>query len=247
MKKIFLFALMTFFVQTTFCQNLSDTVNVEYSKNSPKRWSTSTGVFTSGIALHSFPNLNQFLQNQRVVERNLSNVLPYIPLGIRFQNRRFQIQGTMGFGVLIAGENLNVQTGSIYAGYVFFADRNNLLYLNLGLGLSDYTKTVNISTSQPTSLASAIQNGIGQTISLKNSQGHLDINIEFFNRAKDKNISQSTRLGYRYGLKNTQWGVPLIRSQLSDLPSDRISSFYFEAVINIPNARNRRKSSQNND
>jgi hypothetical protein len=247
MKKIILFTLMTFFVQMSFCQNLSDTVNVEYSKNSPKRWSISTGIFTTGLAIHSFPNLNDFLQSQRVVERNLSNFIPYIPLGIRYQNKRFQIQGTMGFSVLIGDENLNVKTGSIYAGYVFSADRNNLLYLNLGLGFSDYTKTVNISTSQPTSLVSAIQNGIGQTISLKNSQSYLDVNVEFFNRAKDKSISQSTRLGLRYGLKNTQWDVPLIKSQLSDLPSDRIISFYLETVINIPNARNRWKSSQNNN
>jgi hypothetical protein len=75
MKQIILFALMTFFVQTTFCQNLSDTVNVEYSKNSPKRWSITTGIFTSALAIHSLPNLNQFLQDQRIGDNNINNVI----------------------------------------------------------------------------------------------------------------------------------------------------------------------------
>ncbi|MDZ7899310.1 MAG: hypothetical protein U5N85_14965 [Arcicella sp.] len=247
MKKNLLITLLTFCVQVSFCQNLSDTVNVEYSINSPKRWSISTGIFTSGFALHSFPNLNQFLQNQRVVERNLSNLLPYIPLGIRFQNKRFQIQGTTGFSIPTGEENLNVKTGSIYAGYAISADRNNFFYLNLGIGFSEYVKTINVSTSQPTSLASAIQNGTGQSISLKNSQNYIDINIEFFDRVKDRNIGQSVRLGYRYGLKETPWSVQFIRSGLPDVPSDRISSIYLEAVINIPSVNRWKRSSQNDN
>jgi hypothetical protein len=247
MKQIFLFALMTFFVQTTFCQNLSDTVNVEYSKNSPKRWSTTTGVFTSALALHSFPNLNHFLESQRVVEDNLSNVIPYIPFGTRFQNKRFQAQATFGFGVPTSRDNLNVRTFSIQTGYAFLADRNSFFYLNLGAGFSDYIKTINISTSQPTTLASAIQSGTGQSIALTNSQAYIDINIEFLNRAKGKNIGNCIRLGYRYGLKDKQWETPFIKSRLSDLPSDKISSVYLEGLINIPNVRNKRQAAQNDD
>jgi hypothetical protein len=248
MKKILLFALMTFFVQTSFCQNLSDTVNVEYSKNSPRRFSLSVGPLTSALAWHSMPNLNQILETQRISNSGFDNVSIYLPAGLSYQNNRFLLRYGLGFGIAMSNSDrmnnystsLNVRNFNLSTGYALFADRNHFLYLNLGIGYGEYTKTINKFSSQSTSLATALQNGAGQSIILKNSQGFVDISIEFLNRSQGKRIGQSIRLGYRYGLKETPWASEFIH--LSDVPSDRMGSIYLEGLLNIPNFSRRERN-----
>jgi hypothetical protein len=247
MKQILLFALMTFFVQTSFCQNLSDTVNVEYSKNSPKRFSISGGLSLSALAWHSLPNLNQFLKTQDISNDNLT---VYIPFGINYQINRLKLQIMINYGIAIPSNyqnnystTLKVNNLSISTGYAIFADRNKYIYFNLGVGSCKYTETINKYNQQITSLASALQNSIGQSITLQNTQSFIDIGIEYLNRTKGKRLGQSVRLGYRYGLEETPWSSQFIR--LSDVPSDRIGSVYLETLLNIPSVSKKHRNNLN--
>ena len=252
MKQLFLFVLTTFFVQTSFCQNLSDTINVEYSKNSPKRFSMSISPLPSGLALNSLPNLNQFLKAQRIPNSNLDNISTYFPFGITYQANRFKILYELNFGTTTTSDRENnysttfdMKNGSISTGYAFFADRNNFVYFNLGIGYGEHKKTINKFNPQSTSLASALQNGVGQSIILRNTQGFIDVGLEFFNRTQGKRIGQCIRLGYRYGLKETPWSSQFIN--LSDAPSDRISSIYLEGFINIPYLSKKERANSTNN
>lgn len=244
---------MTFFVQTTFCQNLSDTVNVEYSKNSPRRLSMSIGPLASAFAWHSLPNLNQFLKTQRIPTNNINDVIIYFPVGFSYQTKRILLRWGINVGITMADRDrtnnystsLNTFNSSLSTGYAVFADRNNFLYLNIGIGVGEYTKTINKFDSQSISLASALQNGVNQSMILKNTQGFIDIGIEFLNRSQAKRIGQCLRFGYRYGLKETPWNSLFIR--LSDAPSDRIGSVYLEGFFNIPHISRKNRNNPTNN
>jgi hypothetical protein len=237
MKKILLFALMTFFVQTSFCQNLSDTVNVEYSKNSPKRFSVGIGFLNLGSVLWTVtPNLNEFLKEKGIPTSNYTTNIPVI---LSYQVNRFKFNLEAYSGILNTPRKSGnystlsgVELGIFSAEYAIFADRNNYLYLNLGIGRADYKQTITVSSSQSTTFASALQNGSGQTIILKNSSTFLDFGLEFLNRTEKKTFWQSIKAGYRYGLENSSWDSQLVN--LTDTPSDRVSSFYIQFLLNIP-------------
>ena len=248
MKKIFLFTLMTLFVQTTFCQNLSDTVNVEYSKNSPKRLSIGICFPNSGILWTINPNLNEFLRAKGIPTRNYISVIPFTG---SYQVNRLKFNLESYISILnkpnIEGNyttSLGAELGIFSAEYAIFADRNNYLYINLGIGRADYTQTITVSNSLTTTFASALQNGSSQAFILKNSSTFLDFGLEFLNRTDKKTFWQSIKAGYRYGLKNTVWDAKLIN--IIDTPSDRISSFYIQYLLNIPYASNLSHTKKNN-
>ena len=253
MKKILLFVLMTFFVQTAFCQNLSDTVNVEYSKNSPRRLSLSVGPVASALAFNSLPNLNQFLKTQRIPTNNINDVSIYFPVGFSYQTKRILLRYGLNISIAMSNNDrinnystsLSMWNSNFSTGYAFFADRNNFLYLNLGIGFGEYTKTINKYDLQSISLASALQNGVNQSMVLKNTQGFIDIGVEFLKRSQGKRIGQCLRFGYRYGLKETPWSSQFIR--LSDVPSDRISSIYLESFLNIPHISRKNRNNPTNN
>ncbi len=251
MKKILLFALMAFFVQTSFCQNLSDTVNVEYSKNSPSRWSLGIGIPTTGLSWILSPNLNNFLREKGIPTRNYTGS---IPLNLSYQVNKFKFNIEANYGIMnypfsegVYKTSLNSSVAIISTEYALFADRNNYLYVNLGIGHADYIQTITVSSSQPTTFVAALQTGSsGQTIILKNSSAFLDFGLEFSNRTKQNSVGQSFKIGYRYGLESSQWQSQLVK--LFDTPYDRVNSFYLQALLNIPSRRNfkNQKNSKNN-
>jgi hypothetical protein len=171
MKQILLFALMTFFVHTSFCQNLSDTVNVEYSKNSPKRLTIGFSSPFLGLIFLSSPNLNKFIDDRNISTRNY---MISIPLNVSYQQNRFKIglEAYYGFSSdcncnrLSSSTKADIIGGSI--GYAVFSERNYFIYFNLGVGYADYLKVIDVDKPQTTSLASALQSGAGQSVSLKN-------------------------------------------------------------------------------
>lgn len=241
---------MTFFVQTSFCQNLSDTVNVEYSKNSPKRFSLGISFPSTALLWTISPNLNSFLNGKGIPTRNFSTVIPLI---ISYQVNKFKLNLEAYYGIMnrpyrqgIYATSLDADLVIFSTEYAIFADRNNYLYLNLGIGLADYTQNITVSNSQPTTFTSALQNGTGQTIILKNSSAFLDFGLEFLNRTKQNSVGQSIKIGYRYGLESSQWESKLVK--IFDTPYDRVSSFYLQALLNIPNRGNfkNHKNSKNN-
>ena len=248
MKKILLFTLMTFFVQTTFCQNLSDTVNVEYSKNSPKRFSLATSFPNFGISWTVTPNLNQFLEAKRIPTRNYVSIIPLIG---SYQVNRLKFNLEAYISILdkpnIEG-NYTISLGAelciFSAEYAIFADRNNYLYINLGIGRADYTQTITVSNSLTTTFASALQTGSSQAFILKNSSTFLDFGLEFLNRTDKKTFWQSIKAGYRCGFKNTVWDTKLIN--IIDTPSDKISSFYVQYLLSIPYASDLSHTKKNN-
>ncbi len=241
MKKILLFTLMTFFVQTSFSQNLSDTTIVEYSKNSPKRFSFATSFLNfGGILWTTTPNLNEFLKAKGIPTCNFSSVIPLIG---SYQVNRLKLNIEVYTGIMNTPEKsgvysnlLGLELGLFSTEYAVFADRNNYLYLSLGIGRADYKQTITVLSTQSTTFGSALQTGSGQAIILKNESTFLDFGLEILNRTDKKTFWQSIKAGYRYGLKNSSWNSQLVN--LTDTPSDRISSFYFQYLINLPYASN---------
>ena len=238
---------MTFFVQTSFSQNLSDTVNVEYSKNSPKRFSLGIGVPTSGLSWIMSPNLNNFLSEKGIPTKNYTGS---IPINLSYQVNKFKFNIEANYGIMnypssegVYKTSLNSSIAIISTEYAIFADRNNYLYLNFGIGNADYTQTITVSNLQPTTFSSALQNGSSQSIILKNSSTFLDFGLEFFNRTDKKMLSQSFKLGYRYGLENSRWQSQLVK--LFDTPYDRVSSFYFQYLLNLPYRSNFNRPKKN--
>ncbi|MES2516898.1 MAG: hypothetical protein V4585_02250 [Bacteroidota bacterium] len=238
MKQILLFALMTFFVQTSFCQNLSDTVNVEYSKNSPKRWSLGFGVPPGSNFWYVFtPNLDNFLKSQKINPPYTSSYT--IPLTYIFQHNRFKTEVGFNYSISyisIAGSDQN--SVKLDAGYAIFAERNYFIYLNLGIGYGQYSKKIDFQPSQQpiVSLASVIQSGVGQTIVLKNTNAFLDFSIESMIRTKKStSIGRSVKLGYHYGLTESAWTSTSVK--LVDTPSDRMNGIYLQFTLNISRQR----------
>ncbi len=237
MKQILLFALMTFFVQTSFCQNLSDTVNVEYSKNSPKRLSIGFGIPIGGFLWSIHPNLNNYLDANNVPDKFFSFT---IPISINYQVRRWRYSAELYYGISSSTpsyfQNRNTEKSDLVglsAGYAVFADRNKFIYFNLGVGVMGCTQTVELNNGQTSNLSSALQTGIGQSIILKNTGAYLDFSLEFILRTKQGQIlGKSTKIGYRYGLKETPWNSEY--KNFTNTPSDRISSFYLQFNLNIP-------------
>ena len=155
MKKILLIALLTFFVQTTFCQNLADTVNIEYSKNSPKRLTFGLGIPTTGFMWVFAPNLNKLLDSKSI---DTWNFLLTVPVNLNFQKNRFKI-GIEGVFSLPDSPyesqdkfatSLNANIISLTLGYAIFSERNYFLYVNTGAGYAEYFRTIEIKNSQST-------------------------------------------------------------------------------------------------
>ncbi len=240
MKKILLIALMTFFVQTSFCQNLSDTVNVEYSKNSPKRFSFGFGIPPGSAFWEVFtPNLNDFLKSQNI---NRPYVPFYaIPLNYIFQQNRFKVELGYNFSFSYFSTTSASSGQSLLkldAGYAIFAERNYFIYLNLGIGYGQYSRKIDFQPSQQpiVSLASVIQSGVGQTINLNNTNGFFDVSIESMIRTRRlKSIGQSIKLGYHYGLTENPWTSTSVK--LVDIPSDRMNGIYLQFTLNINRQR----------
>jgi hypothetical protein len=237
MKKILLFALMTFFVQTSFCQNLSDTVNVEYSKNSPERLLLGFGAPGFGYTWALSPNLNSFLESNNIESKNL---ILSVPLNLIYQHNRLKIGLEAVYGLPRARESqakysssLNVRIESLSFGYAIVADRNYFLYLNFGAGHAEYTRTIDIKAPQTTSLSSALQSGTGQSVVLKNSGAFLDFSLETLIRTKKaKALGNSIKIGYRYGLEENPWNSTF--NSFTDIPSDRVSNFYMQFIFTLP-------------
>ncbi|MES2516899.1 MAG: hypothetical protein V4585_02255 [Bacteroidota bacterium] len=237
MKQILLFALMTFFVQTTFCQNLSDTVNVEYSKNSPKRFSIGLGIPITGFLWTIYPNLNHYLDENNVPDKFFSFT---IPLSINYQVKRWRYSAEVYYGISSSTpsyfQNRNIEKNDLVGlsvGYAVFADRNKFIYFNLGVGAIASSQTIELNNGQTSNLSSALQSGIGQSVILKNNGAYVDFSLEFMLRNKQGQIlGKSTKIGYRYGLQETPWNSEY--KNFTNAPSDRISSFYLQFNLNIP-------------
>ena len=241
MKKILLFALMTFSVQTTFCQNLADTVNVEYSKNSPKRLTFGLGIPTTGFMWVFAPNLNKLLDSKNIDTRNF---LLTVPLNLNFQKNRFKIGAEGVFSIPDSpyesqnkfATSLNANIVSLTLGYAIFSERNYFLYLNTGVGYAEYFQTIEIKNSQPTTLISALQSGTGQSFVLRNKGTFLDFSIEAMIRtSKVKALGKSFKLGYRYGFRENEWNSTF--NGFTETPSDRMGSLYFQFMLTLPYLR----------
>lgn len=239
---------MTIFVQTSFCQNLSDTVNVEYSKNSPKRLTIGFLAPAFGYMILSSPNLNNFLDAKNIDTRNF---LLSLPLILAYQKNRFKvgIDAYYGFSSDCSYKKISSSTqaeiigGSI--GYAVFSERNYFIYFNLGAGYAEYLKTIDVDKPQITTLSSALQSGAGQNVTLKNSGVFLDFNIESVIRTKKAQaLGKSIKIGYRYGLKENEWTSKL--GNILETPSDRISSVYFQFLLTLPYLTSRDFDKKNN-
>ena len=251
MKKILLFTLMTFFVQTTFCQNLSDTVNVEYSKNSPRRLTFGFGIPSAGLTWVFAPNLNKLLDSKNI---DTWNILMTVPLTLNYQKNRFKIGGEFIFSLPDSpresqdkfATSLNANTASLTLGYAIFSERNYFLYLNLGAGYAEYLRTIEIKNSQSTTLTSALQSGIGQSFVLRNKGIFLDFSLETMIRTKKVDtIGKSFKLGYRYGLKENEWNSTF--NSFTETPSDRMGNLYFQLTLTLPYlSRSSSKKTSNN-
>ena len=229
---------MTFFVQTTFCQNLSDTVNVEYSKNSPKRLTFGFGIPSTGYMWVFAPNLNNFLDAKKI---GTWNILPSIPVNLNYQKNRFKVGLEAVFSLPDSpyksqdkfATSLNANIASLSVGYALFAERNYFLYINIGGGYAEYLRTIEIKTSQPTSLTSALQNGTGQGFTLTNKGTFLDFSLETMIRTqKVKALGKSFKLGYRYGFQENPWNSTF--NSFTETPSDRMGNLYFQFMFTLP-------------
>ena len=244
MKKILLFVLVTFFVQTTFCQNLADTVNVEYSKNSPDISSFGFGVPTgSTFWLLDAPNLNSFLRTYDISRRDA--FLLSIPLSYIYQFRRLKYELNYHYFINY-GSTSSKQFSQLNLGYAIFAERNYFIYINLGIGYGRSSEKIDIpSFTKPlVSLASVFQSGVGQSITLDNKTAFIDFSIETMHRFKKVNsLGQSFKLGIHYGLEATPWTSTSVR--LIDSPLDRVSGFYFQYSLNISRTKNPKRNAQN--
>ena len=228
---------MTFFVQTTFCQNLSDTVNVEYSKNSPKRLTFGFGIPSTGYMWVFAPNLNNFLDAKKI---STQEFLYSIPVNLNYQKDRFKISGEIAFILSDAcksQENFAIASsaniGSLSLGYAIFSERNYFLYLNIGAGYAEHLRIIEIKNSQPTTLTSALQSGTGQSFVLKNTGIFLDFSLETMIRTKKVNaLGKSIKLGYRYGMKENQWNSTF--NSFTETPSDRMGNLYFQFMFTLP-------------
>ena len=237
MKKILLIALLTFFVQTTFCQNLADTVNVEYSKNSPKRLTFGFGAPGFGFIWAFSPNLNSILDTKSI---DTKNVMGAIPVSLNYQKNRFKIgvEALYGFASDCKSQekfstSLKAEIASVSLGYAIVSDRNYFLYFNFGTGYAEYIRTIDIKGSQASSLSSALQLSAGQSIVLKNKGIFLDFSLETMIRNKKVNaLGKSIKLGYRYGLKQNDWNSTF--NSFTDVPSDRMSSLYMQLTLTLP-------------
>ncbi len=238
MKKLLLITCLTFCVQTTFCQNLADTVNVEYSKNSPERLTFGVGVpVGSGYMWIFAPNLNKFLDSRNI---RTWNIVESIPLTINYQKNKFKISGGGSFSFLDgdisndkSATTLNAIIFDVSSGYAIFSERNYFLYFNLGTGFAQYTRTIEIKNSQPITLASALQSGNGQGVVLKNTGAFLDFSFEIMSRTKEaKALGKSIKLGYRYGLQENAWNSTF--NNFTEVPSDRIGNLYFQFTFTLP-------------
>lgn len=238
MKKLILIALMTFFVQSSFCQNLADTVNVEYSKNSPKRLTIGFGFPTSGLMWVFAPNLNKLLDSKRI---DTWNIILATPINMNYQSNRFKIGLEAIFSLPdspYTSENkfstsLNTNIVSLSLGYAVFAERNYFLYINSGAGYAEYVRTIEIKSLQPTSLSSALQSGTGQSFALRNTGAFLDFSLETMNRTKkEKAVGISIKLGYRYGLKANEWNSTF--NSFTGVPSDRMGNLYTQLTLTLP-------------
>ncbi len=246
MKKAILFVLVTIFVQNSFCQNLSDTVNVEYSKNSPKRFSIGFGLPVSGFIWTLNPNLNRFLDANNVPSKFFSFTLP---LSLNYQVNRLKFNLDLYYGISSSTpsyfQNKNTllnNLAGISAGYAIFADRNKFIYFNLGFGVMESYQSVELNNGQTTALSTALQSGFGQSVVLKNNSAFVDFGLELMLRnKKGQSIGKSTKIGYRYGLEETPWNSEY--KNFSGVPSDRMSSFYLQFTVNIPGRRSYRRES----
>ena len=246
MKKILLFALMTFFVQTSFCQNLSDTVNIEYSKNSPKRLTLGIGAPFGFMWLFS-PNINKTIQTQNI---KTNNMILSVPIMVNYQKDRYKIGIEAYYGFLSSTDNgnKNIASSSMQAdiidasfGYAIFAERNYFIYFNLGVGYAEYLKTIDIHSPQTTTFSSALQSGIGQSIALKNSGAFLDFSMESVIRTKKvQALGKSIKIGYRYGLQESTWTSKF--NNITETPSDRINSVYLQVILTLPYLSNTSKN-----
>jgi hypothetical protein len=251
MKKILLFALMTFFVQTSFCQNLSDTVNVEYSKNSPKRLTIGFGIPSAGLTWVFAPNLNKLLDSKKI---DTWNILMTVPLTLNYQQDRFKIGGELVFSLPDSpresqrqfATSLNANLVSITLGYAIFSERNYFLYLNLGAGYAEYLRTIEIKNPIATTLTSALQSGIGQSFVLRNKGAFLDVSLETMIRtSKAKAIGESFKLGYRYGFQENAWNSTF--NSFTETPSDRMGNLYLQLILTLPYKRQSSSENSNND
>ena len=241
MKRIILLTLLTLYVQTTFCQNLSDTVNVEYSKNSPRKFSIGYGIPISELGFIFSPNLNNYLKSNNIESSGCTYFS--IPVNIIYQEKRFKGEIGIDYPILTTNNN-SKQFSSVKtsAGYAIFADRNHFTYFNIGIGVGTVIQKIDFNPTQKpiVSLASVIQSGVGQTITLRNQVGFLDINIETMMRAKNnKSLGRSIKLGYYYGFTENPYMAKSVK--LVDAPSDRLNGFYLQATLNITNQRKARK------
>lgn len=229
---------MTFFVKTSFCQNLSDTVNVEYSKNSPKRLTFGFGIPSTGYTWVFAPNLNKLLDSKKI---DTWDFLQTVPVNLNFQKNRFKVGAEVTFSLPDSprksqdkfATSLNANMLNLSLGYAIFSERNYFLYLNLGAGYAEYLRTIEIKNQQATTLTSALQSGIGQSFVLRNKGGFLDFSIETMIRTpKVKAIGKSIKLGYRYGFQENAWNSTF--NSFTETPSDRMGNLYFQFMFTLP-------------
>ena len=192
------------------------------------------------MAVTSTPNMEAFYR-QNGIERD-SRVDHFVHLNVGGRYKRLKLLVQNGYGLnysppderpmRVARRTYASYTGALL-GYDVLNDRNQRLYLNVGVGGLRYDYAVINRTNQYVALQNLPQyNQTGNIPSLQLRNAYWDINLELSQREKRKSsIASVLRIGYRRGWQASAWQSAAF--QLLDAPQDRISQFYFQAGFQL--------------
>ena len=198
------------------------------------RWSIITEIGAMQ-AITSTPNMRAFYRQNNIERDTPFDPFVHLNFGVRYQRLKLLVQSGYGFNyfplnerpTLVVRRTYAIYTGALL-GYDVLNDRNQRLYLNVGVGELQYDYAVINRTYQPVAFQNLAQyTSTGNIPSLQLRNTYWDINLEFSGREKRRSsIASVFRLGYRRGWQPARWESGAF--QLRDGPSDRISQFYFQ-------------------
>ena len=189
----------------------------------------------SMLATTSTPNIESFYRQNNIEHDTPLDPFVHLNFGVRYH--RLKLLGQTGYGMnyYFPNERLTHVVRRTYAsytgallGYDVLNDRNQRLYLNVGVGQLRYEYAVIDRTYQQVAFQNLPQfASAGNIPSLKLNNTYWDINLELSQREKRRSsIASVFRLGYRRGWQPARRESGAF--QLLDAPSDRISQFYLQ-------------------
>ena len=187
------------------------------------------------LAATSTPNMQAFYRQNSIERDTPLDPFVHLNVGVRYYRLKLLLQNGYGLNYFPPDERPRRVVRRTYAsytgamlGYDVLNDRNQRLYLNVGVGELRYDYAVIDRTYQQVAFQNLPQfASTGNIPSLKLSNTYWDINLELSQREKRRSsIASVFRLGYRRGWQPARWesgAFPLL-----DAPSDRISQLYFQ-------------------